>query len=216
MPPLNIFPNSSEAIRTILDLHFPTGRIIDVNYSLGVFYKNVQREIIGVDIRPVAAVRADNRYLPFPSNSFEIGVADPPYKRGPGDARYTDRFGLAPYTTKRVDQQYFDLIPELLRVCTAGIILKAQDDTDGHRFNHRLFKITSFMKEQTGLDPHDVAYIVRPGVPENNINSLHNERHFLANCISYFLIYRWAAKDPFKAFRFGKSRTRQVIKETHA
>lgn len=203
-PPLNIAYDSSEAIKTILGLHFPAGNIIDVNHSLGVFYKKVERKIVGIDIRPISHVLADNRSLPFGDNSFSVGVCDPPYKRGPRDERYTHRFGVAPYTTRRVTLQYFELLPELLRVSKDGIIIKAQDDTDGHRFNFRLSQLVSFMKEKTGLDPHDISYIVRTGVPENNINSLNNERHFLANCISYFLIYKWRAKDPFRPLRFYK------------
>lgn len=212
-PPLNIHNDSAESMKTILSLHFPEGRILDVNHSLGVFYKKVERDVTGIDLRPVAHIVADNRALPFPDNSFALGVCDPPYKRGPGDKKYIERFGIPPYTTKRVTQQYYDLLPELLRVATDGIIIKAQDDTDGHRFNFRLSQLVNFMKEKTGLDPHDISYIVRPGVPENNINSLNNERHFLANCVSYFLIYKWKSKDPFRPFRFNKSRTRSLSLE---
>jgi hypothetical protein len=185
-------------MRTILGLHFPSGSIVDVNHSLGVFYSKVNREVIGVDIRPLATVQADNRNLPFASNSFSVGVCDPPYRRGNGDTKYTDRYGKAPYTAKRVTQQYFDLLPELLRVSRDGIIIKAQDETDGHRFYFRTGTLVDRMKELTGLEPHDVAYLVKSGVMDNNVEG--RERHFMANCISYFLVYKWREK--YKPFRF--------------
>jgi hypothetical protein len=202
-PPLNVHYESSDSMKTILGLHFPKGKILDVNHSLGVFYKKVEREVVGIDIRPISHILADNRALPFSDDSFTVGVCDPPYKRGPRDRRYSHRFGEAPYTTKRVTNQYLELLPELLRVSTDGIIIKAQDDTDGHKFNCRSFVLMSFMKELTGLAPHDVSYMVRTGVPENNINSLNNKRHFLANCVSYFLIYKWSSKNPFRPLRFN-------------
>ena len=210
--PLNVHKDSAEAMRTILGLHFPTGKILDVNHSLGVFYKKVERDVTGIDIRPVTSIIADNRALPFAADSFAVGVADPPYRRGNGDTKYSERYGKAPYTAKRVSQQYYDLIPELLRVSTDGMIIKAQDETDGHRFYHRMFSLVQFVKEITGLEPHDVTYLVKNGVMDNNVKG--RERHFTANCVSYFLVYRWAQKFPFKPLRFNRAaantaRTRQ-------
>lgn len=154
--------------------------------------------MIGVDIRRIAHIQADNRKLPFADNSFSIGVCDPPYRRGNGDTKYTDRYGKAPYTAKRVTQQYFDLLPELLRVSRDGIIIKAQDETDGHRFFFRTLTIVDRVKELTGLEPHDVAYLVKSGVMDNNVEG--RERHFMANCISYFVVYKWREK--YKPFRY--------------
>ena len=201
--PLNVHKDSAEAMRTILGLHFPDGKILDVNHSLGVFYKKVNRDVVGIDIRPVTSIIADNRALPFASDSFAVGVADPPYRRGNGDTKYTERYGKAPYTAKRVSQQYYDLIPELLRVSTDGMIIKAQDETDGHRFYHRLFSLVAHIKEITGLEPHDVSYLVKSGVMDNNVEG--RERHFMANCVSYFLVYRWSQKFPFKSVRFNRA-----------
>lgn len=200
MLPLNIHWDSAAAIRTILDLHFPNGTILDVNYGLGVFYKKSDRRVIGVDIRPTGSVLADNKQLPFADNSFDIGVCDPPYRRGNGDKKYQERYGLAPYTQKRVTQSYLDLLPELLRVSRQGIIVKAQDETDGHRFYARQVTLINHIKSLTGLDPHDIAYLVKTGVPDNNVKG--RNRHFMANCISMFIIYRWSSKNPFRAIRF--------------
>lgn len=200
--PLNAYKDSASVMKSILSLHFPVGDIVDVNYSLGTFYKKVNRSVVGVDVRPLAMVQvqADNRNLPFADDSFSVGVCDPPYKRGIGDKKYFARYGVAPYTTKMTTRQYVELIPELLRVARDGMIIKAQDDTDGRRFHHRMFFLTAYVKELTGLDPHDIFYVVKSGVPENLVKG--RVRHFSANCVSYFLVYRWARKRPYKPVRF--------------
>lgn len=198
--PLNIHFDSASAMATILDLHFPDGTILDVNWGLGVFYKKTDRRVVGLDLRPTGDLVADNRALPFAANSFSIGVCDPPYRRGGGDMKYSDRYGNPPRTTKKANQLYYNLLPELIRVCTDGLIIKAQDETDGHRFVCRFETLIRKMRELTGLEPHDVAYLIKHGVPENNRPG--HERHFMANCVSHFLIYRWAQKSPFRPVRF--------------
>lgn len=201
--PLNVHWNSADAMKTILDVHFQTGKILDVNHSLGVFYKKVNREVVGVDIRPMTHIQADNRALPFASDTFDVGVCDPPYRRGSSDTKYRERYGHAPYTIKRASQQYFDLLPELLRVSRHGIIIKAQDETDGHKFYSRMLALMLYMKELTNLEPCDVAYLVKTGVVDNNVGKGKGKpRHFMANCVSYFLVYRWVSKSPFRPIRF--------------
>lgn len=199
----NAHQNSADAIEDILSIHFPVGSILDVNYSMGTFYKNVSRDVIGIDIRPVANILADNKNVPFSNDSFDLGVCDPPYKRGNGETKYSNRYGAAPCTARKSSKQYFDLLPELIRVSRDGIIIKGQDETDGHRFYSRMFEIMNFMKELTGMEPHDVSYVIRSGVVDNNIGAGKNgSRHFMANCVSFFLVYKWKSKYPFKPVRF--------------
>jgi len=78
----NVFSESATAVAEILTLHFPTGTILDVNFGLGAFYRKTARAVTGVDIRPPAEIICDNRKLPFADDSFDVGVCDPPYKRG--------------------------------------------------------------------------------------------------------------------------------------
>jgi DNA modification methylase len=197
----NVFGNSADAMAAILPLHFPTGTILDVNWGHGVFYKNVTgRDITGVDIRPPAKIIADNRNLPFENDSYDIGVLDPPYKRGKGNVRYEGRYGVAPCTEPRVTKSYYEALPELLRVCRAGIIVKCQDAGDGHAFYARHAQIMSWMKENTGLDVHDIAVVARSnGVPNANTQG---KRRYFQQALSYFLIWKWRSKNPFKPVRF--------------
>jgi hypothetical protein len=183
----------------MLALHFPEGRIIDVNWGLGVFYKKIEgRDITGVDIRPTGDIQCCNRNLPFPDDAFDVGVCDPPYKRGDGK-KYEKQYGKAPKTETQVTWSYYETIEELLRVSKGGIIIKLQDGTDGHRFHARCFHVMQWMKERTGLDPHDIAHVVRTKLAGTMAQGT---PHFLKQGVSYFLIYRWRQKEPWKPVRF--------------
>lgn len=195
----NVFRNSSNAMAAILNLHFPRGSIIDVNYGHGIFYKKTDRQVIGIDVRPTGDVIADNRTLPFADDSFDLGVIDPPYKRGNGNARYTNRYGNAPCTEPRVTRSYLEALPELLRVSRIGIIVKCQDASDGHRIYLRHVQLIQWMKTETGLDPHDIAVNARESIPGTMAQGV---PRFLQQGISYFLIYKWRSKDPYRPLRF--------------
>lgn len=186
-------------MQAILELHFPRGTIIDVNFGLGVFYKNGGRErVTGVDIRPTGDVVADNKALPFAIDSFDIAVVDPPYKRGDGQ-KYETRYGKAPKTETQVTWSYFAAMEECLRVARRGLIIKAQDGTDGHKFHPRHIQLANWMKERTGLEPHDICVNARVGSPSTMAQGV---PHFFKNTVSYWLIYMWRQKNPFKAVRF--------------
>lgn len=196
----NVFKDSSDAMVAILAMHFPEGSILDVNYGLGVFYQRCRsRDITGVDIRPTANVICDNAKLPFKADSFDVGVCDPPYKRGNGNARYTDRYGKAPCTEQKCTRLYHAAMPELLRVCRRGMIVKCQDASDGHAFYPRHIQLAEWMKERTGLSVHDFAVVVREGVPNSLVQG---ERHYFQQAVSFFLVWKWKQKQPWKPVRY--------------
>lgn len=194
----NVFGESASAIAEILALHFPTGTILDVNFGLGTFYHRTQRLVTGVDLRPPAEIICDNRQLPFAGDSFDIGVCDPPYKRGDG-RKYEHRYGVAPKTETQVTWSYYDTLTELLRVVRRGVIIKVQDGTDGHRFHPRHLTVANWMKEKTGLEPHDIAVIARKSLAPTLAQGT---PHFFQQGISYFLIYRWETKACWQPVRF--------------
>jgi hypothetical protein len=201
----NVFPDSATAMRSILGLHFPDGTILDVNFGLGTFYKKTDRPVTGVDVRPPAAIICDNKELPFPDDSFDIGVCDPPYKRGSRNVRYTDRYGVAPCTEPRVTKSYFPALTELLRLCRIGIIVKCQDASDGHSFTPRHVIIVNWMRKQTGLFVHDIAIVARRSVPNATTQGT---RRFFQQSISYFLVWKWKQKRPFRAMRFEMKKSK--------
>lgn len=195
---VNIFSESASAIAAILDLHFPAGSILDVNFGLGAFYRKTEREVTGVDIRPPAEIICDNRKLPFADDTYDIGVCDPPYKRGDG-IKYERRYGKAPKTETQVTWSYYETLTELLRVVRTGVIIKMQDGTDGHRFHARHFQVANWMKEKTGLEPHDIALNARTSLASTMAQGT---PHFFQNGVSFFLIYKWRQKNPYKPVRF--------------
>lgn len=194
----NCFVTSADTIAAILSLHFPQGSILDVNYGLGAFYRKTNRAVTGLDIRLPADILADNKALPFRSDSFAVGVVDPPYKRGDG-RKYEQRYGVAPKTETQVTWSYFAALPELLRVCNQGLIIKAQDGTDGHKFHPRHLLIARWMLDHTGLEPHDIAMNVRMRLPGTMAQG---QPHFFQQGVSYFLVYKWQSKQPFRPERF--------------
>jgi len=192
--------NSSDCIKAILDLHFPYGHIIDVNYGLGVFYKLVpNRTVTGIDLKGTGDIVADNKHLPFQTDTFDVGVCDPPYRRGSGNKRYENRYGKAPCTEARVNASYVELLPELIGVSRDGIIIKCQDTPDGHKFLARHIAIIGMVRALTGLDVHDIAITSRFGGPNNITNGT---QRFFQQSFSYYLIWKWTAKYPFKPLRF--------------
>ena len=191
--------DSAEAMEKILALHFPEGRILDVNWGHGVFYRRVKgRDITGVDIRPTGDIQCDNRNLPFDDDAFDVGVCDPPYKRGDGK-KYEERYGKAPKTETQVTWSYYETMEELLRVSRQGIIVKLQDGTDGHRFHARCYHVMKWMEEKTGLEPHDIAHVSRKRLAGTMVQG---KARYLKQGVSYFLIYRWRQKAPWKPVRF--------------
>lgn len=193
------FKNSASAMKAILDLHFPDGRIVDVNWGLGVFYRQCgHRDVTGVDIRPTGHVQCDNRKLPFKDNEFDVGVCDPPYKRGDGK-KYKAQYGKAPKTETQVTWSYFETLTELLRVAGTGIVIKLQDGTDGHRFHARLLHVMAWMKDRTGLEPHDICHVVRDRLAGTMVQG---RPHYFKQGVSYFVVYKWRSKQPFRPVRF--------------
>jgi hypothetical protein len=196
----NLFSDSASAMAAILALHFPKGDILDVTYGLGAFYKLCpHRRVESLDLRPPARIIGDNTALPFRDDSYDVGVLDPPYKRGTGNDRYTERYGKAPNTEQKCTRLYFAALPELLRVCRQGLIVKCQDASDGHMFHCRHQELAAWVKTRTGLGVHDIAIVGRRGVPDSKTNG---RRHFLQQSISYFLVWKWRRKSPWKPWRF--------------
>jgi hypothetical protein len=73
---------NAEVFEKILSLHVPRGaKIADITWGQGVFWKKVPPdtyEVIGSDIKD----GTDCRKLPYPNESFDCVVFDPPYMEG--------------------------------------------------------------------------------------------------------------------------------------
>jgi len=198
----NVYPNSSAAIKAILDLHFPSGgKLIDPTGSKGVFYKKVSGwDIVRGDIRTCVApdYLGDFRAIPFANDAFDVAVFDPPYKRGSRKTgntsdHYADRYGVAPNNENAATRQYAEAIAELFRVTTRGVIIKLQDAADGHNFHDRRLSVSKMVEERIGLRPHDSILVYRPS-PMKTLTL--GRRRFFRQQVSYFLVWKWKRKTP--------------------
>lgn len=70
-------------IERVAQLYIRDGmKVADVTYGKGVFWKRVNTarfQLIPSDIETVPDARHDFRKLPYPDNSFDVVVLDPPY-----------------------------------------------------------------------------------------------------------------------------------------
>ena len=205
---MNVFSESPQAVAAILAQHFAEAtRIIDPTGSIGVFYRDLPEHVKATrgDIRPEVSPDyiGDFRSIPFADASFDVSFFDPPYKRGSRNKgtttdRYAQRYGVAPNNENAATKLYYEGIPELFRVARSGVVIKMQDAADGHTFHDRRYLVTKRVEELTGLRPHDTVLIHR----KEPMSTLTNgRRRFFRQAVSYFVVWKFRSKEPFRQFR---------------
>lgn len=128
----NNWPTNGHMIADVAKLGYLNGNVLDPTYGMGTFWKVWQPAVLQrSDIKP----RFDNvlpddfTYLPWPHESFEAVVFDPPYKlNGTPDDTVDGRYGVHEVRTA---QQRIDLmlagVPECGRVARRHLLVKCQD-----------------------------------------------------------------------------------------
>jgi hypothetical protein len=144
--------------------------------------------VTGVDIRDTGDIVADNRSLPLPDDSHDVGVIDPPYKRGAGNRIFEKAYGKAPCTYRRMMTQYYEAIPELLRVVRCGIVAKVQDGCEAERLYANHIELANWMRLHYGLALADLAVLVASG---RRPAHTHGQRRRFQQTLSYFLVWKW-------------------------
>ena len=179
---------SSEAIKAILNLHFPEAKTaIDPTYGKGVFWRGIDGiAVLGGDVDACKAPHwvGDCRHLPFKGSSFDIGVLDLPFMEDAhahtGTNLWDDFSGLR-------GASFVDLVyvaaAELRRVCSQGFIIKCKDQVHGWKYNPTHSDIIADIGT-----PYDVLVFV-PQVVLVNDPKWKTIRHFRRQ-ESYFLIYK--------------------------
>lgn len=181
--------NSSEPIRAILDLHFPDAETaIDPTWGKGVFWRGLGEriQVTGGDIEPGRSTHyvGDCRSLPFPDQSFDIGVLDPPFihdlKGATGTKLHDDYRGIGTY--RAFLELVYEASKELRRVCRRGFIIKCKDSIECGKYR----AIHAHVIADVG-DPTDILVFV-PKVHLANDPKWKTVQHFRRQ-ESYFLVY---------------------------
>ena len=135
-------------------LGYLEGRVVDVTYGTGRFWRNFTSDTINLtasDINPPTdniewfpVYQADFTQLPFDEASFDTVVFDPPYKlngtsTGAGPAALDDGYGVGgAYTpVQQLNKMIYDGIVEAARVLKSGgwLLLKCQGQQSSGVYN---------------------------------------------------------------------------------
>lgn len=120
-------------------------RIADLTYGKGVFWRKTPHlNVLGSDVMTVPDRPYDLRKTPYPENSFDIVVIDPPYIHSPGKHPTNDRYQNAETTKgflhKDIRQLYFDGMTEAKRIVkpTGQVWVKCKDQVQSsvQRWSH--------------------------------------------------------------------------------
>ena len=194
--------HSKQVIASILEVEYPDIKTVaDLTWGKGAFWKTAPvHGVIGLDKRPRygCQIAADARHVPLVDEAVDVAIFDPPHQHGV--SKTTTLQHQADYdrlpNQKDVHQLLADVVPELRRVASIGAIIKLTDMVEAGRFmpTHMLFAAAA--APQLGW-PCDMAIldsgVVRPMKPNQRV--LH-----LRHAHSYFLIYKWAEREPRSPF----------------
>jgi hypothetical protein len=196
---------NSDLFPGILKLYVPEGgRVVDVTYGRGWFWKGVTGyEVVGVDLAGInASVRANSRQLPFPPNCFDAVVIDPPYAQGSTTQRTVFQSEYQLGSVRGVEDTldlYYDMVVEAVRVLKPlGVcIVKCQDMVNSGVQNWMHIEIFNFAL-QLGMVAEDFFVLVNPNKPVMRHKYQHHARK---NC-SYFWVFRLKEKPSVQADLF--------------
>lgn len=184
----------------ILRLYIPkTSRIADVTYGRGVFWRNVdlsEYDLVPSDLK----TGIDCRSLPYPDDSFDAVVFDPPYMHTPGGTAHNGHQNYEGYYgnngTSHPEKKYHEAVLDLYfrgadeahRVLRAdGIyIVKCQDEVCANRQRLTHVEIINRLEELRFL-VEDLFVVVRHNKP--GVSRMLRQVHARKNH-SYFLVFR--------------------------
>ncbi len=197
----NIFPQ-------ILKLYVPDGaEIADVTYGKGVFWKKVDKSKYNLHFSDIKT-GIDCRNLPYPNDSMDCVVLDPPYMEGffrrntehlagagsfssfrehySNGCAYEQR-NNAPKYHDAVTDLYYQAGREAFRVLKKNgtLIVKTQDEVSANKQHLTHVEIINYY-EAIGYYTKDLFVVVRNNKP--NVSTIKKQVHARKNH-SYFLVF---------------------------
>lgn len=176
-------------------------RILDATVNGGRFWRGSKRKIVGLDKelshRPTVA--ADNTKMPFPNDSFNVVVYNPPHIPNQGKDKQKDfntRFGLGARSPKENGYTFTHTFPpfvkEAYRVLRSeGILLaKITDYIHHHRYQWAHVELVQAARG-AGFQPCDCVIKIRKGpIIDPKWKVAHHSRR--QHC--YWLVFRKSKK----------------------
>ncbi len=215
--------SNDEVFPLVLELYAPEGsRIADVTYGRGVFWRNVDlanyklypSDIKTTDVPEECMAGIDSRALPYPDESFDVVVFDPPYMHTPGgtahnahqnyEEYYANNTNLDNNITRQIWKEtngnppkyheavldlYFRSAKEAFRILRQdGVyIVKCQDEVCANK--QRLTHIEITIEFETmGFRTEDIFVVVRKNRP--GVSRLKSRQYHARKNPSYFMVYR--------------------------
>lgn len=146
------FGSNAELIAQVCRLYLPNGgRVADVTYGKGVFWRKAPQtiDLVGSDLEPHntdahQVLTADFRDLPHDDHSFDVAVIDPPYVHSPGkhvtDTRYNNASTTGGMSHDSIIQLYADGMAECRRIVNhdgqVWVKCKDQIESGKQRWSH--------------------------------------------------------------------------------
>jgi hypothetical protein len=195
--------DDADLLNRLLDFYprIQPARILDATVNGGRFWRGTKRSIVGMDIdlwhNP--AIVGDNLAMPFPADSFDVVVYDPPHVPNQGKDKQKDfvrRFGLGLKSSAENGYNFTHLYrafaTEAHRVLTPeGILLcKITDYIHNHRYQWAHIEMVQ-SAALAGLMPCDCIVKIRKGpIVDPKWAIAHHARR--QHC--YWLVFRKSAK----------------------
>ena len=194
---------SKEVIASILEVEFPDiERVADLTWGKGAFWRHKApiHGVLGLDRKPRygCQIASDARHVPLVEGAVDVAIFDPPHQHGVSKTttlKHQADYDRMP-NQKDIHQLLADVVPEIRRVASVGAIIKLTDMVEAGRFMPTHMMFAAAAAPQLGW-PCDLAIldsgVTRPMKPNQRV--LH-----LRHAHSYFLIYKWAEREPRSPF----------------